>query len=109
MTPDRLNWHLDNWAQYMKRDTHKLGYPAKSLCMSGGGSSGEDEFDCMCDEADINCAQRIDSIIDSISQPQRTAINHKWLNVAHHYQTQEMDYSEALSNIDRLASKRGVY
>jgi hypothetical protein len=108
MTDERLAWHLGNWADYMKQPSSKLGYPSKSLCIASGGASGDDEFDIMCDEVDAQCAQAIDSIIDSITLPQRTAINHQWLNVAHHYPTQELDYVEALENIIRLANKRGL-
>jgi hypothetical protein len=108
MTVDRLEWLLGNWADYMKQPSHKLGYPSKSLCMSSGGASGEDEFDIMCDEVDTKCAQAIDSIIDSLSMPQRTAVNHVWLNVTHHYPTHELDLLEAQESMIRLCVKRGV-
>ena len=109
MTLDRLEWLLDNWSKWMKSsDTNRLGYPSKSLCMSSGGASGEDEFDIMCESADVRCAQSIDSIIDSLSMPQRTAINHVWLNVTHHYPTHELDLLEAQESMIRLCVKRGV-
>jgi len=108
MTEQRLSWHLANWADYMKQDTHKLGYPSKSLMIASGGGSSDDEFEIMCDEVDTKCAQALDSIIDSITKPQRTAINHVWLKVEHHYPTQEMDIAEAYENITRLCAKRGV-
>jgi hypothetical protein len=108
MTNDRLMWQLENWQIWMRRDTHRLGYPSKSLCMSSGGASGDDEFDVMCDESDDRCADILDKIIDSISQPQRTAINHHWLQVAHHYPTQALDLEEAYEAITKLAAKRGL-
>jgi hypothetical protein len=108
MTLERLDWLLANWADFMRQPSSKLGYPSKSLCLATGGGSSDDEFDAMCDEVDTQCAQAIDSIIDSITLPQRTAINHQWLNVAHHYPTQELDLVEALENIIRLANKRGL-
>lgn len=108
MNLQRLEWHLENWADYMKRDSNKLGYPQRSLCIAGGGGSVRDAFDIMCDEADIVSAKAMDSIIDSISKPQRAAINHVWLKVGHHYPTQELDYDEALTAIIRLANKRGL-
>jgi len=108
ITLERLDWLLGNWSDYMQQPSSKLGYPSKSLCMSSGGASGEDEFEIMCDEVDTKCAQAMDSIIDSISQPQRTAINHVWLKVSHHYPTQSMDYEEAIESILKLAHKRGL-
>lgn len=108
MTNDRLMWLLANWADWMRVPSHKLGYPSQSMCMSSGGASGADEFDNMCDDADVACAISLDGIIDSISHPQRTAVNHVWLKVAHHYPTQILDYDEALSSIIKLCDKRGV-
>ena len=106
MTYDRLMWHLGNWRDWMQVDAHKLGYPSRSICMVSGGASGEDEFEIMCDEVDINCAERMNSMIDSLSKPRQTAINHVWLGVKHHYPTQELDYEEALGALLILAEKR---
>ncbi len=108
MTNEDLMRHMANWADYMKVPTHRLGYPSKSLCISSGGASGEDEFDIMCEEVDIRCAQIMDGIIDSISMPQRVAVNHVWLHVKHCYPTQILDLEEAYENISKLADKRGL-
>lgn len=108
MTNEDLMRHMANWADYMKVPTHKLGYPSQSLCMSSGGGSSDDEFEHMCSEVDIRCAQIMDGIIDSISMPQRVAVNHVWLHVKHCYPTQELDYIEALEHIGKLADKRGL-
>lgn len=108
MTNEDLMRHMANWADYMKVPTHKLGYPSKSLCMATGGGSSDDEFDHMCSEVDIRCAQIMDGIIDSISQPQRVAVNHVWLHVKHCYPTQILDLEEAYEHIGKLADKRGL-
>jgi hypothetical protein len=50
----------------------------------------------------------MDGIIDSISLPQRTAINHHWLGVKHCYPTQILDIEEAYQNIKKLCDKRGL-
>jgi hypothetical protein len=108
MTNEDLMRHMANWADYMKVPTHKLGYPSQSLCMSTGGGSSDDEFEHMCNEVDIHCAKIMDGIIDSISLPQRTAINHHWLGVKHCYPTQILDIEEAYQNIKKLCDKRGL-
>ena len=36
---NRLLEILDGWAQWMKRPTHKLGFPSSSLVMSSVGAS----------------------------------------------------------------------
>ena len=106
MTNDRLMWHLENWRDWMQSDNHKLGYPTQSLCMVSGGTSAVDEFEIMCDEVDISCAERINSMIDSLSKPRQVAINHVWLKCPHHYPTQALDYDEALSALIVLSEKR---
>ena len=108
MTQDRLEWHLENWATWMKRSFNRLGYPSKSLCFSSGGSSGADEFEVMCEDSDTRSASIVDKVIDSISMPQRTAINHHWLQVKHHYPTQSLDLEEAYEAIIKILIKRGV-
>ena len=108
MNIDRLEWHLENWSDWMKRDTMQLGYPAKSIMIMGGGAIGADDFEILCDNADSHAASMIDAIIDSISMPQRTAINHQWLKVAHHYPTQALDLDEAYTAIIKIADRRGL-
>jgi hypothetical protein len=108
MTQDRLEWHLENWATWMKRESNRLGYPSKALCFSSGGSSGADEFQIMCDDSDTRSASIVDKVIDSISSPQRTAINHHWLQVKHHYPTHELDLELAYESIIKILDKRGV-
>ncbi len=107
MTPERLDWHLENWQRYCKAgEDLQLGYPSKSLVMLSGGASCAEEFDIMCEEVDIHCAEKMDAIIDSLSKPQQTAINHVWLQVSHHYPTQELDYVEAIERLHLLVIKR---
>lgn len=106
MTYDRLMWHLENWRDWMQIWEDKLGWPSKSLCMISGGASCAEEFDIMCEEVDIHCAEAFNSLVDSLSKPRRIAIEHVWLGVAHHYPTQELDYEEALGALLILAEKR---
>jgi hypothetical protein len=77
--------------------------------MSSGGASGADEFDIMADESDKVSAKAMDGIIESITSPQKVAINHEWLKNKHFYPTHAMDLEEAYGNIMRLADKRGLY
>jgi len=110
MDEQRLMWHLENWVEWMTNNAsgHRLGYPTHSLMIASGGSANSEAFELMCDESDITCAKAIDGIIDSITLPQRTAINHAWLKVKHHYPTHELDLLEAYENIIRLCNKRGL-
>lgn len=108
MDMQRLEWHLGNWADYMKAPTHRLGYPSQSMCIASGGESCVDAFEVMCEEVDMQSAQSIDAMIDSLKAPQRTAINHVWLKVKHHYPTQDMDYEDGINALLVLVEKRGL-
>ena len=105
---DRLEFHLENWADFMRKPTHKLGFPSKSLCISESSGSSDDEFEIMCEDMDMTSAIKIDSMIDSLKPPQRVAINHQWLKCSHVYPTQDMDYSDAVEALLLLADKRGL-
>lgn len=114
MIIERIEYHLGNWAKSMQTNDHGLGFPSKSLVMFGGVNEGinravwGNEFDSMCDSADSHSANTMDGIIDSLSKPQKTAINHKWLKAPHHYPTQDLDLEEAYNIIGKLADKRGL-
>ena len=111
MTEDRLEWNLENWQKSMRLGTisKELGFPSKSLCFSSGGDSANDEFEIMCEDADIRSAEAMDSIIDSISRPQQVAVYFHWRISTHHYPTQALDYEEAKESIIKLANKRGLF
>lgn len=108
MNLDRLEWHLGNWADWMRQDSSHLGYPKRSLMIASGGGTSVDAFEIMCDEVDAKCAEQIDALIDSLRPPQRTAINHQWLKVKHHYPTQEYDLEMAYLSLSEMADKRGI-
>ena len=52
MTIERLMALLEDWSLWMKHDSHRLGYPSKSLGISGGHDSSHDAFEFMVDESD---------------------------------------------------------
>lgn len=108
MDKARLEWHLENWADFMRVDQNRLGYPRRSLMIASGGSSTADAFEIMCEEVDVKCAEQIDALIDSLRPPQRVAINHHWLKVKHCYPTQEYDLEMAYVALTAMAEKRGI-
>lgn len=109
MNLDRLEFHLSNWASWMHSPPTKLGYPShSSVCLSGGDSAGEDAFEIMCDESDGIAARTMDGMIESLKNPQKVAVFHRWLGVKHVYPTQEYDLYMAYSELCRLADKRGL-
>lgn len=108
MECSNINFLLEIWRDWMQQDSTRLGFPKRSLFIASGGAASDDTFDILCEESDASAARTMNAIINSISLPQRTAINHAWLKVEHHYPTQDLDYELAIENIIKLCKKRGL-
>lgn len=112
MTLSRLYEYLEIWRDYYQinnvEQEMQLGYPKQSLVIMTGGGSSIDAFDEMCDAVDVKLALELDALIDSLKFPHRDAIHHQWLGNAKVWPTHEMDYSDALDRLMRLAEKRGM-
>jgi hypothetical protein len=76
---ERLLSILEDWSLWMKHDTHKLGYPSKSIGMSSGGESTSEVFEEMCSAQDMSNIRTIHAIIHSLEQGQQEAIYAKYL------------------------------
>ena len=113
MNLDRLEWHLENWADCSKggneAEIAKHGYPKASLMLMGGGAVGEDDTEIAGDAADANAASSIDSIIYSLRKPQITAIEYQYGISKHFWLTHEMDLLEAKEAMIKIASRRGIF
>ena len=112
MTDDRLHWHLDNWARYMrnnKSEINKHDYPSYSTGLMNGISVSEDSAELAHDEADYRDAVAMDAIIDSLSSHQQCAIQHMHLAAVWTMRDFERAYSEAIEQVRALATKRGMW
>lgn len=102
---ERLLSILDDWKLYMKSSSHRLGYPSKSLGMSSGGESTEDEFEHMVNAMDKQNVRTIDAIIHSLDKGQQQAIYAKYLGakppLAYSWQL-----DMALDNLLTIATRR---
>jgi hypothetical protein len=108
MNLDRLEWHLGNWADWMRQDSSHLGYPKRSLMIASGGGTSVDAFEIMCDEVDTKCAEQLDALIDSLPPNQRCAINHKWLSAVYRMRDMDRAYELAIDNLMAMADRRGM-
>ena len=104
----RLEWHLENWRDYMRTPSHKLGYPSKSLCISSGNGSAIESFEIECEKVDLQCAITMEAMIDSLPREQSCAINHKWLHAVYALRNIEHAYEMAIDNLMVMADKRGL-
>lgn len=71
MTPERLAWHLDNWAQWMSEDDSHLGYPKRSAVI---GISHGDGTDASLVASDDRCAEAVDAIVRGMTPVHRLTV-----------------------------------
>lgn len=101
----RLLCILDDWAKWMKKDSHRLGFPTKSSFLSSGGESSHDAFEVMIEKADKSNVITINAVVHSLPKAQRQSIYARYLG-----DKKPMYYEKhlelALDNLLTMASRR---
>ena len=69
----RLDWLLDNWAEWMRAGRFGRGLPTKSPGLRSTGASDSDDHLV---GIDLRLARAMDAIIDSLPLAERTVIHH---------------------------------
>jgi hypothetical protein len=108
MDSGRVIYYLDLWRNYMKQDSHKLGYKSKSTgFMSGGMSSFED----LGDEVDSEAARVVDKVIDDLPMMQKNAIYIIYLGQKSMLDTRALEYyyDSALMMLQRKLTEKNLY
>lgn len=109
MTSDRVEWHLWNWAQWVRRFTGHVGMGwRKAAC--GMGYSGSSDVDAMTEVADIRCAKATDAAVDSLPLCQRRAV-HTWHMGAEWTDDDvqlSLAYHAAVDDIGRRLERRAI-
>jgi hypothetical protein len=105
MRLDRLQALLDDWTQWMKTDSHELGFPKKSILLSSGGESSHDVFEQMIEVADSENVRILDACVDSLPDTQKRAVYAQHLNLKK-TMFHERDYSLALDNLLTIMGRR---
>ena len=108
MDSGRVIYYLDLWRNYMKQDSHKLGYKSKSTgFMSGGMSSFED----LGDEVDSEAARVVDKVIDDLPMMQKNAIYIIYLGQKSMLDTRALEYyyDSALMMLQRKLKEKNLY
>ena len=68
----RLDWHLDNWARYMReQDVEELECKIVDIYQSGSA-----DFDTMCDHMERRCAIAMEALVNDLPLPERIAVHH---------------------------------
>jgi len=99
---------LAEWEHYMTFSSNKLGYPSKSIGISGG--VGNSNFDEMCDALDVANSRHLDVIIDGLPLLQKQAIHYKHAIITFWSPHENLDhhYGIAVDNLCTIAQRRGI-
>ena len=96
---------LEDWSDWMKYDSHRLGYPSKSLGIVGGGASSHESFEIMVDEADKKNIVTLNAIINSLEKEQRESVYARYLG-SKKPMYYELKLGFAMDNLLTIASRR---
>lgn len=110
-TPERVEWHLENWRRWMRSGQEVDGLPRSSGGLSDGGTSKG--FDEMIEAEDRRCAKVVDAILDNLSPVERIAVYTYKGIMGRVFKFQRITYHQALTSaravIGRELSRRGVW
>ncbi|MDE1828534.1 MAG: hypothetical protein KGH65_05230 [Candidatus Micrarchaeota archaeon] len=76
MTDERLEWHCENWARWMRSGESVTGYPKAAI---GLRSVGQSHFDDMAEASDKRCAIACNAIIEGLAPAQAAALYRQYL------------------------------
>jgi hypothetical protein len=112
MDPDRVLWHLDNWAEWQatRRGDYGRGYPSRA---SGGmGQVQSRDFESMVATADAHCAAAVEAILESCTVVERCSVHHFHLGAVFRFprigRGAELAYEHAREKIGRALLQRGI-
>lgn len=113
MTDERLDWHLANWAEYMRPRQSDYGRGYSGRASGGMGQSGSRDFDTMVEAADSDCARAVDAIICGSCTPiEQCAVHHYHLGAVFRFQRigrgAELAYESAREKIGAGLVQRGI-
>ncbi len=110
-TPDRIEFHLANWARWQRSGTAVDGHARESTGLSSGGTSKG--FDEMVEAEDRRCAQVVDVILDNLPPVERMAIYMERKIMGRVFEFKRMTYHQALTAgklaLGRELARRGVW
>jgi hypothetical protein len=113
MDPQRVQWHLENWAEWMttRASDYGRGYPGRASGRMGVSQSRD--FDSMVAEADSACARAVGAILDESCTPvERSAVHHFHLAAVFRFprlgRGAELAYETACTKVGRGLVQKGI-
>lgn len=110
-TPERVEWHLENWRRWMRSGQEVQGHARESQGLSDGGTSKG--FDEMVEAEDRRCAKVVDAILDNLPPVERIAIYMERRIMGRVFEFKRVTYHQALQSgkeaVGRELNRRGVW
>lgn len=113
MAPDRITWHLENWAYWQSDRTVSMGRNYADRASGGIGKSNRSDFDSMVDAADRRCADAVDAILQDECTPlERQVVTHLHLAAVFRFprigHSATEAYASARIKVGRGLDRRGI-
>lgn len=104
----RADWHLENWARYLRGRYVRLGYPPRVPLLSNGGAS--EDFDSMCEDSDRVSARACDAVIEGLPEIEQRALSTVYLGTVFRFPADPNAIAEATKPaVYRELQRRGIY
>ena len=97
---------LTEWAAWMQGYSPRLGYPTHAAMLSTGGNSST--FDNMCDAADAQRNQAVDSCVDDLPPNQKAAIYRRYLAAVFRMRDYESSLMAAHEALEVSLRRKGM-
>lgn len=104
----RPDWHLENWARYLRGRYVRLGYPSRIPGLSNGGAS--EDFDALCEYSDATCARACDAVIEGLPDIEQRALSTVYLGTVFRFSGDPQAIADAVKpGVYRELQRRGIY
>ena len=106
MDDPRLDWHLDNWARFMRVG----GLDDLDTKMPSFWSSGASDFDTMADNAEAQQAEAFDALVVCLPIDERIAVHHVHLGAVWRMHRQRIEdvYERARLSLSDGMRRKGM-
>lgn len=105
---DRAEWHLLNWARYLRGRYVRLGYPSRVPLLSNGGAS--EDFDTMCEDSDRLSARACDAVVEGLPEIEQRALSTVYLGTSFRLAGNPDEIAEKVKPaVYRELQRRGIY
>lgn len=108
MSLERVEWHLNNWADWMQGE--RIGSSYRNRAAGGLRGYGGSDFEQMVDAADARCAEAVNACIDDLPLVQSMAIHHFMLASVFRFERVDIAaaYSTAKLMLCRALPAKGI-